>query len=287
MVKNKDTFGYFVDQELANEASRLRRQGKFLDEKMGLLPEQIHISENGMRVLDVGCGSAGWASALAARYHGHIHITGIDVSENMLRAAKARAIADHIQNETTYLWMDATIPLDFPDMSFDLINARLIYGFQGRETWPLFLHECARLLKPGGYLILTEGDGQCWTTSTALATLYAYANEALFKHGNTFYPEYAGVIVNLPNLLLQARLILLSEELFKINVGHRDQEGYKVGKEDHFSILRDVVPFILRQGISTQERLNHLYQQMIQEYQDPMFDAYWIFSRMVSQKPLH
>src|SRR5690242_13826239 len=128
--KNNDS-GYFVDAEKAEEAVRLAAQGEELDRIMGLLPAAIpDLRSTNFRILDVGCSSGGWASAVAARYFPHVHVTGIDISENMLRAAKARSIRDKIQMQTAYETMDARCPLKFEHASFDLIHGRLLFAFQ-------------------------------------------------------------------------------------------------------------------------------------------------------------
>lgn len=116
---------YIIDAENGTEMARLIVQDQLFTQAMGdlfpeyreeELPEQIHA------VLDVGCGPAGWTLAVAHRY-ADIEVTGIDISESMIRYAQTRAASQGLDN-AIFRVMDATKPLDFPDATFDLINLR-------------------------------------------------------------------------------------------------------------------------------------------------------------------
>lgn len=100
-----------------------------------------------LRVLDVGCG-AGFFSVLFTKY-GH-EVTAIDLSEDMLRAAKENVQLMGKPENARFLPMDAQ-HLDFPDACFDLVISRNI-------TWVLERPEMAyrewmRVLSPGGSLV--------------------------------------------------------------------------------------------------------------------------------------
>lgn len=103
-----------------------------------------------LKVLDVGCG-AGFFSVLLAR-EGH-HVTGIDLTEDMIRCAKELAAEEKVVCE--FLCMDAEKP-EFPDETFDLVIARNL-------TWTLPNPELAygqwvRVLKTGGILLNFDAD---------------------------------------------------------------------------------------------------------------------------------
>lgn len=279
--RNNDS-GYFVDAEKAEEAVRLAQQGDELDKIMRLLPAAIPDPRSTkFRILDVGCSSGGWASAVAARYFPHVHVTGIDISENMLRAAKARAIRDKIQQQTAYEAMDARYSLKFENASFDLIHGRLLFAFQTRESWPLFFEECSRLLKPGGYLVLTENDAQCWTTSPALAEYYRLGHEALSRHSNSYQKEYVGIVAQWPNLLKDMQI--LSMETYRIDIG-QGSRSYDTAAKDHMSLYRDLQDYYINLGVATQKELDELYHQMVLEIKAPDFNGYWIFTRLTAKK---
>lgn len=102
------------------------------------------------RILDVGCGPGAQTLVLASLSGGQV--TAVDTHEPFLQVLREKAAAQGLSGQITVhqMSMDA---LDFPDHSFDLIwseGAIYIMGFdQGLRAWK-------RLLKPGGYIAVTE-----------------------------------------------------------------------------------------------------------------------------------
>lgn len=286
MTAKSEETGYFVDANTAEESERLRRQGQYLNEKMGLLPEVIPSPDSfpDFSVLDVGCASGGWLCDLAIQYRGKVRVNGIDVSENMLQAAGARAIRNKIDHAHFKKHDARAFPWPFPEASQRLIHARLIFAFMNRGMWPLLLAECSRLLCPGGYLVLTENDAQCWSTSPALAEYYRLGHLALYVQQQSWDKEGVGLVVRLPEMVRAQGLNVLSQDPYRIDIG-KGTEGYKTAAKDHRSLYRDLQPFYLRSGVATQEELDVLYQQMVQEIAAEHFNGYWFFTRLTAQKP--
>ncbi|WP_270180764.1 class I SAM-dependent methyltransferase [Alkalihalobacillus sp. CinArs1] len=113
-------------------------------ERPGVMSE-IRENLTGMNVLDAGC-SAGWYSE---QFVGRgATVTGIDISEKMIQAAKRRVgeNADFIQH-------DLTKSLPFKDESFDLIVSSLTLHYL--KDWDTVFAEFKRVLKPGGELIFS------------------------------------------------------------------------------------------------------------------------------------
>lgn len=103
-----------------------------------------------LRILDVGTGSGFFAMLLSPMGH---HVTGIDLTAEMIQAAKETAQALGLQAD--FFIMDAEHP-DFPDTSFDVVLSRNL-------TWTLPHLETAyqewhRVLKPGGLLLNFDAD---------------------------------------------------------------------------------------------------------------------------------
>lgn len=97
-------------------------------------------------ILDVACGKGASTAHLQKSYPANA-ITAINISEKQLETARIKAPG------STFLAMDAA-HLDFPDASFDTILClEAVFHFKTRER---FLQEAFRVLRPGGYLLLTD-----------------------------------------------------------------------------------------------------------------------------------
>ena len=104
------------------------------------------ISNRAGRILDVACGP-GASTRRLLRYYAPDQVTGINISENQLAAARERAPG------CTFLLMDAA-QLGFADDQFDAVMCvEAAFHFNTRER---FLREVLRVLKPGGSLVLTD-----------------------------------------------------------------------------------------------------------------------------------
>jgi len=101
----------------------------------------------GGRVLDVGVGTG----ISLPQYGPHLRIFGTDISEGMLRKAKARVAELGLRNVEGLAVMDAE-KLEFPDDSFDVVMAQ--YVVTAVPNPEVALNEFARVLRPGGELIV-------------------------------------------------------------------------------------------------------------------------------------
>jgi phosphatidylethanolamine/phosphatidyl-N-methylethanolamine N-methyltransferase len=101
----------------------------------------------GGRVLEVGVGTG----ISLPQYAPHLRIFGTDISEGMLRKAKARVAEFRLNNVEGLAVMDAE-KLEFPDASFDVVMAQ--YVVTAVPNPEAALDEFARVLRPGGEMIL-------------------------------------------------------------------------------------------------------------------------------------
>ena len=97
-------------------------------------------------VLEVGVGT-GIALPL---YPAHCKITGIDLSEGMLKVAQER-INEHRLNHVTLQRMDAG-QMDFADNSFDLVMAA--YVVTAVPDYRKVVSEMIRVCRPGGRIVM-------------------------------------------------------------------------------------------------------------------------------------
>jgi ubiquinone/menaquinone biosynthesis C-methylase UbiE len=133
----RDENTYILDSESATEMARLISQDRLITQGMGsLFPEQLDIS-NFHTILDIACGPGGWVCDVAFA-NPDTQVTGIDISNKMIEYARAMAWSQRLEN-TSFQVMDVLKPLDFPDNSFDLVNARFLVAFMPKQVQPFMV----------------------------------------------------------------------------------------------------------------------------------------------------
>jgi ubiquinone/menaquinone biosynthesis C-methylase UbiE len=102
------------------------------------------------RLMDVGCGQ-GLAFPLLQKLYGAREIVGVDVDPRMLVLARAAAQACNVPVDVRAC---SVTRLDLPDASLDgVLCHQLIHHVADQQG---ALRELYRVLKPGGYLFLSE-----------------------------------------------------------------------------------------------------------------------------------
>jgi ubiquinone/menaquinone biosynthesis C-methylase UbiE len=105
--------------------------------------------KDGDRVLEVGCGTGANACYLANKY-GCV-ITGIDISEQMVKEAQIRA--EELGVDRVSFQLGDAYDLDFPDESFDVVLTIFVSQFlDTSKAYPEF----SRVLVHGGRLGINE-----------------------------------------------------------------------------------------------------------------------------------
>lgn len=106
----------------------------------------------GGRILEVGVGTG----ISLPTYSRKTRIVGIDISEPMLAKARRRVTEGGLRNVEALAVMDAE-RLEFGDESFDVVVAQ--YVVTAVPDPEAALDEFARVLKPGGEIVLTSRIG--------------------------------------------------------------------------------------------------------------------------------
>ena len=124
-----------------------------------------HVNTQGGSVLEVGIGT-GLALDF---YKPHVQITGIDVSAEMLREAKVKALKTNRGSLVALHQMDAR-RIAFPDGAFDHVAAMHIMSVVPDPE--RVLEEMARLCRPGGSVMIANhfaGRTEGWSLVERLA----------------------------------------------------------------------------------------------------------------------
>lgn len=276
---------YVMGSENAAEMARLINQDLLVTRSMG--GPFPHWTEAELatiyNLLDIACGPGGWALEVARAYL-QMHITGVDISQTMIRYADALADSRGYGN-IQFGIMDVTKTLDFPDNSFDFVNARMLAGFMAKTDWPRLLQECMRVVRPGGIICLTEWEATI-TNSPAGEKLYGMLTNAGFVLQRTFSPNghHLGITPMLGRFLKDAGCTNINQRAFAVDFssGTEAHEGYTENWMVGFEILR---PFINRVEQMSDEDYTLLHQQMVAEMLADDFNGLAYHLTIWGQKP--
>ena len=278
-----DDTGYIMDAENAAEMARLIRQGRLMTTGMGgLFPQSIDLSSI-HDVLDLACGPGEWVTSVATA-HTEMQVTGIDISHIMIAYARSQIQEQGISN-ATFLVGNVREHLPFPDNSFDLVNGRFLFAFMSPTAWSELLQECGRILRPGGTFLLTETESPL-TNSLATEKIAALAAEAMKKAGQSFSPDgrHVGITPMLGKFFRDAGYQNIQYKAHVLDCS----TGTEVSQEifhDYVTLYKQIQPYLVKQGVTTQEEIEGVYQRMLEEQQLPNFCELWLYLSVWGQKP--
>jgi ubiquinone/menaquinone biosynthesis C-methylase UbiE len=121
--------------------------------------EHLH---DGDRVLDVGCAT-GWSTVRWAAERA-VRVRGLDFVPEMIESARTRAagLEGRLRGEVEFEVGDITA-LSEPDAAWDkVVVTRVVINLAEWDTQRRALSECARVVAPGGLLLLSEATLQGW-----------------------------------------------------------------------------------------------------------------------------
>lgn len=126
-------------------------RGRMARKRMALAFEYLDAEQvpAGASVLDLGCGPGVIAEKLLAR---DFFVTCVDFSAELLQRARSRLSVEGHSERVRFFQGDAQ-SLPFEDDTFDVVVCIGVISWV--ESPSLAMHEIARVLKPGGVLIIT------------------------------------------------------------------------------------------------------------------------------------
>ncbi|KAI8972724.1 S-adenosyl-L-methionine-dependent methyltransferase [Pilobolus umbonatus] len=126
--------------------------------------------EEGIKVMDAGCGPATWTFDMAENYP-NSHFTGVDVSFVFPESIRPANVDLQIHNIGR--------PLAFPENSFDFYYQRLVFLGLTDADWDVSIQNAYRILKPGGYCELVEPNMNEFYQRGPLTTQLQHAMTAI------------------------------------------------------------------------------------------------------------
>jgi len=164
---------------------------------MGFVEELVKrtdIKEN-QKILDIATGTSVIPRKILTKKIKGIHITGLDITESMLRQGKKNIDASELNTSISLSCGDA-MALPFHGQSFDVVVSGLA---SHHMNIPLMLSEMKRVLKPGGLLsVIDVGTSPFWENPIMqfIARIFTYLYFIIKENPTRAWAE-ASVITNL------------------------------------------------------------------------------------------
>ncbi|KAI8145326.1 S-adenosyl-L-methionine-dependent methyltransferase [Fennellomyces sp. T-0311] len=148
-IGSKDAL-YLLFRDDQFEIDRLNKQHRIMRDHCGgnfdaPIQEQL---EQGISVLDAGCGTGVWTVDMSKRYP-QSTFEGIDISPTFA----------HVKSKPgncSFKTYDITQPFPFPDNHFDYVHQRFLIAGIPEKEWQTVVNNVMRVVKPGGYVELME-----------------------------------------------------------------------------------------------------------------------------------
>ncbi|GCE13528.1 methyltransferase domain-containing protein [Tengunoibacter tsumagoiensis] len=207
----------------------------------------------GATVLDVGCGTGQNTLDLAHAVGPQGHVVGIDNSETMLQAARARTAESQFSVE--YRHADAA-QMPFAAASFDACQASRVFGHLPDPI--KVLAEMVRVTRPGGHIVVADGDLDL--------TVVDIPDRALARkmiHAACDQMVQVGIGRQLPRLFQQAGLsnIIISGRLMLLNYNF-----FRMAFEGNLQRAQAA-------GVISLEELSRFWEALEQAEQNQLFFA--------------
>lgn len=201
--------------------SRTHAQGASLNRLIELTAPQAT-----WRVLDVATGAGHTALAFAP----HVaHVIASDVTPQMLAQTDTLAQERGLINVTTQLADAEQLPFD--NGSFDLVTCRIApHHFDDVQR---FIHECARVLKPGGLLAVVDNVAPEDAEAARYIDDYERTRDA--SHARCLPPREWRTCFE------SARLTMLHIEMIDKPIGFEEWCGHQKTPPDVMATLRNML----------------------------------------------
>jgi ubiquinone/menaquinone biosynthesis C-methylase UbiE len=253
----------------------------------GLLPEQANEAafvSSFRRILDVGCGWGTWAVQLAETYP-HLEVCGFDIDRAKISSAAHLADMQKVNERTRFRAMNLVESLDYPNESFDLVNARSVS--LKTTAWPSVLSELFRITRPGGFVRFSETEDVGVTTSPIFEKLSVIFLRACRVKMISFSPtgRSMGVIPEFLCLLRRTGYTAIRK--------HATLLDWSTGTEPHDPIAEEMISafqrgrsFMTGLGMASEEEVDALCRDLPSEIRADDFCALWTFYTLWGKKPI-
>lgn len=234
----------------------------------GFFPDQPAHPATIRRVLDVGCGPGTWTNEYALA-HLEQQVVGVETSGPMIEQARLQAQRLRVPNVQHHRLEHYRRLLPLSAAYFDLIHLqRLDVPW---HVWPVLLHECARVLRPGGALCLLAWESPI-TNAPAWEELTRLRRLAEVRAGYTSPQQAhsADLLSALGRNCTTAGFTCTSRQCrIRFSYGARGSEEWQMA----LLLSQTAKQQMLDTGSATEDQLRALCRQQQQEMRTPTFRA--------------
>lgn len=261
--------------------ARLINQDILINEHVPLLPVGYEPHPD-HAILDVACGPAGWLRTVHNVYP-DLYLVGIDNNKKAITFARNNEETKHKENVSFEL-MNVLEPLNFSDESFDFVNVRFLTGVMPTDKWVDLLGECYRVLKPGGYIRVTESEISWVSSCPAYEQMIDLFLQMLWDRKRSFARSALAIS---PMLLEFFRVSGFHD--IKVNTSTLNwsahQPLHEHVAEDMIMSLSVLKESFFKAGYIASDEYDVTYPQMIKELSAEKFRALWPLPQVQGRKP--
>jgi cyclopropane-fatty-acyl-phospholipid synthase len=149
---NGRLYSLFLDRDRQYSCAYFPRGDETLEEaqaaKKRHIAAKLCVDRPGLRILDIGCGWGGMALCLARDFGAHV--TGITLSQEQLTEARARAVAEGLEDRVKFELMDYRSITE----TFDRVVSVGMFEHVGIGHYREFFDTVARCLRPDGVALI-------------------------------------------------------------------------------------------------------------------------------------
>ena len=229
--------------------------------------EQIGLKSAG-RVLELGCGTGAVCRAIATWPGFKGEITGSDLSKSLIDTARHLTDAAGIDG-ITYLQADGQGSTAH-EGDFDMVLGHTVISHVADPD--AFLKEALRLVRPGGRVVIHDGDYASMTFDTGAP-----------QYDRVLPAKYFDAIVANPHVMRE-----MPRRLSKLGVGPSEAIGAVVleaGKGEYFpSIIRNYAPIVTAAGKVSDEEASGWMAALDQALENQSFFGSCNFITYVFEK---
>lgn len=173
---------YLAHKSIKDEIPRLLKQARLLFHAEKDFIKELFASCPPGKFLDLGSGTGIYLSLIAPFLKGH-EIQGLDISANMIDYARLCFPEFTFSESSIY-------STPFADNTFDIVHASFVF-IHLREPGTA-LREIARILKPGGMLIVVDIDDSTFKGPGPIISLID-AYDSVYEGNRKIMPELAAI----------------------------------------------------------------------------------------------